>query len=145
MDLVDLDLNHVRVIVRGMTRVAEIDGAHERELVLIREFYESCRAEVSGLSDFADVAKGAFDPVEAKEVISTQPLQLAFLTSCYLVAYADGSLSEAEKKVLAQLEKELGIPRAVAEQAHDFAKDQLLAPLARSKNIEGVKKIAGGL
>ena len=55
LDPIDLDLNQVRVIVQGMVRVAHADGAHERELVLIREFYESCRSDVKGLADFRDL------------------------------------------------------------------------------------------
>ncbi len=145
LEPVNLDLNQVRVIVRGMVRVAHSDGAHERELVLIREFYEGCRAEVKGLSDFADVTRAPFDAEEAQEQLSSDALKLTFLASCYLVAYADGHTSAAETKVLAELVKELGVSDAIAIQAHDLVKDQLLMQLARSANIEALKEIAAKL
>lgn len=145
LEPVDLDLNQVRVIVRGMVRVAHSDGAHERELVLIREFYEGCRAEVKGLADFADVARGPFDAAEAGEQLSSDALKLTFLVSCYLVAYADGHVSDGEKKVLAELVKELGVSEALSTQAQDLVKDQLLMQLARSANLEALKDIAAKL
>ena len=39
---VPLTLPQVQVLVRAMHRVAHSDGAHERELVLLKEFYEAC-------------------------------------------------------------------------------------------------------
>ncbi len=145
LEPIDLDLNQVRVIVRGMVRVAHADGAHERELVLIREFYEGCRAEVKGLADFADVTRGPFDAHEAQEQLSTDALKLTFLASCYLVAYADGQVSPGETRALAELVKELNISEAQAGQARELVKDQLLMQLARSANIEALKGIAANL
>ncbi len=145
LEPVDLDLNQVRVIVRGMLRVAHSDGTHERELVLIRDFYEGCREEVKGLADFADVARPAFDGQEARDHLTSDALKLTFLTSCYLVAYADGHISAAETKALSELVKEIGIGPALADQARDLVKDQLLMQLARSSNMEALKRIASEL
>lgn len=142
---VDLDLNQVRVIVRGMVLVAHSDGAHERELVLIREFYEGCREEVSGLSDFSDVTRQDFDAQEARECLHSDPLKLTFLASCYLVAYADGHVSDLEAKALSKLIGDVGIDDKLATQARDLVKDQLLMQLARSSNMEALKRIAADM
>src|SRR3954447_19372057 len=109
LDPVELDLNQVRVIVRGMVKVAQSDGTHVRELVLIREFYEGCREDVKGLADFADVIRVPFDAQEAREQLSSDAIKRTFLASCFLVAYADGELSDAEKLVLGELSKDLGL------------------------------------
>lgn len=145
LEPVELELKHVRVIVRGMVRVAESDGAHVRELTLIREFYESCRADVAGLADFADITKVPFDQLDAKEAIDSDQLKLVFLSSCYLVAYADGHVSKEEQSALDDLTKQLGISSEIEKQARELVKDQLLMQLSRSQNLPALQKIAQGL
>ena len=145
LDPVDLELSHVRVIVQGMTHVAHADGAHERELVLIREFYESCRDEAKGLTDVADLTNTQFDAEVAREVLVSEPLKLAFLSSCFLVAYADGYVSDGETRAIDKLVHDLGIDPALAVRARELVKDQLLLQLARSSNLEALKGIAKAL
>jgi uncharacterized membrane protein YebE (DUF533 family) len=145
LDPVDLDLKHVRVIVQGMVRVAQSDGMHQRELVLIREFYEACRSDAKGLADFADLANTPFDAEAARETLDSQALKLTFLASCYLVAYADGSVSDAETKALDELVKSVGVDADTAKLARELVKDQLLQQLARSNNLEALKNIAKSL
>jgi len=72
-------------------------------------------------------------------------LKLTFLASCYLVAYADGHISDPETQALNQLIKDVGIGDALATQARDLVKDQLLMQLARSSNMEALKRIAADL
>jgi uncharacterized membrane protein YebE (DUF533 family) len=145
LDPVDLDLPHVRVIVQGMVQVAHSDGAHARELALIRGFYESCRDDAKGLADFADLAKTPFDAEVAREVLVSDALKLTFLISCYLVAYADGHVSDGEKRALDELAKGAGIADATAAQAQELVKDQLLLQVARSANLPALQDIAKGL
>jgi uncharacterized membrane protein YebE (DUF533 family) len=145
LDPVDLELSHVRVIVQGMTHVAHADGAHQRELVLIREFYEACRDDAKGLTNFADLTNTPFDVEVAREVLVDEPLKLTFLTSCFLVAYADGHVSEGEISAIDKLVKDLGIDPPLAVRARELVKDQLLLQLARSSNLEALKGIAKGM
>lgn len=145
LDSIDLDLNQVRTIVQGMVRVAHADGAHERELVLIREFYESCRSDVKGLADFQDIQIAPFDALLAAEVLSTPALKQTFLASCYLVAYADGDISKGELAEIDKLVNELGIDPVTAGETRDRVKDLLITQLARSANMEALQKISSGL
>lgn len=142
LDPVELDLPHVRVIVQGMVKVAHSDGAHERELVLIREFYESCRDEAKGLADFADLSGTPFDADVAREVLVSDALKLTFLVSCWLVAYADGQVTSGEGKALDELAVSIGADQAIAQGARELVKDQLLQQVARSANLEALKGIA---
>jgi tellurite resistance protein len=142
---VDLELKHVRVIVQGMVRVANSDGAHERELVLIRQFYESCRADEQGIADFSDLLKAPLEVDVARDVLSTADLKATFMASCYLVAYADGELSKPEQDALAQLVRDLGIDAETAENVRELVKDQLLMKIARSSNLGALKKVAAKL
>ena len=142
LDPVDLELSHVRVIVQGMAHVANSDGVHGRELVLIRAFYEACREDAKGFADFADLAKTPFDAEVAREVLIGEPLQLTFLTSCYLVAYADGHVSPQETRAIETLVRDIGIDPPLAVRAREIVKDQLLLQLSRVNNLEALTKVA---
>ena len=145
LEPVDLDLPHVRVIVQGMVQVAHSDGAHARELALIRAFYESCRDDAKGLADFTDLAKTSFDAEVAREVLDSDMLKLTFLISCYLVAYADGHVTDGERRALEELTKGAGISAEIAAQAQELVKDQLLMQVVRSSNLPALQGIAKAL
>jgi len=141
---VPLELNHVQVIVRAMVRVAESDGRHQEELVLIREFYEACRADLNGLADFQDLVKQPFDPAEAREILDTPILKETLLKSCYLVAYADGQLSAQEKAAIAKVVSEVGIDAELASRSEELGRDYLLRQLART-DVASIRKVASEL
>jgi uncharacterized membrane protein YebE (DUF533 family) len=145
MNPVELELRHVRVIVQGMMRVAHSDGAHPRELELIRAFYEGCRADAEGLAEFGDLANVPYDAESAKEVLDTPALKSALLTSCFLVAYADGNVSDSEAKTIAEMGKELGLDDAAIAETRERVKDQLLRQLTGSANLSALARIASRL
>ena len=140
-----LTLPQVQVLVRAMHRVALSDGAHERELVLLKEFYEACRAEVAGLTDYPELIRLPFDPAMAKEVLDTPELQSLLLRSCYFLAYADGVLSNEEKQTIAKLIAEVGIDLKIAVEARELTKDALLQQISRSANVPALKRVAADL
>lgn len=142
---VRLELNHVQVIVQAMYAVAKADEFHPTELVLIRQFYEACRQDVGGLTDFDDLIRRPFDGAMAKDIVNTPELQEVLLKSCYLVALADGTFSDHEKKAVAAISTEAGIAPDVADRVHELVKDRLIMSISRSAQTETVKKIAGAL
>jgi hypothetical protein len=142
---VALTLPQVQVLVRAMHRVAHSDGAHERELVLLKEFYEACRAEVSGLTEYAELIRMPFDPAMAKEVLDTPQLQMTLLRSCYFLAYADGELSDPEKQAIAAVVSEVGIDAKLAADARELTKDALLQHISRLANVPALKRVAADL
>ena len=142
---VDLDINQVSVIVQGMVRVAGADGIHERELALIREFYDACRADVKGLVAFDDIQLEPFDAKKARAALHTDSLQQSFLASCYLLAYADGVVSQKELDEIDVLVRELGIGEEIAKTTRDLIKDILVMQLAKSDNMEALQKISSEL
>jgi len=140
-----LTLPQVQLLVRAMHRVAHSDGAHERELVLLKEFYEACRAEVSGLTEYAELTRMPFDPAMAKEVLDTPQLQVTLLRSCYFLAYADGELSDPEKQAIAAIVSEAGIDAKLAIEARELTKDALLQHISRLANLPAIKRVAADL
>lgn len=140
-----LTLPQVQVLVRAMHRVAHSDGAHERELVLLKEFYEACRADVEGLTEYVELVRMPFDAAMAKEVLDTPELQLLLLRSCYFLAFADGELSAAEKEAIGAIVSEVGIEAKLAADARELTKDALLQHISRIANVPALKRVATDL
>jgi uncharacterized membrane protein YebE (DUF533 family) len=113
--------------------------------VLLKEFYEACRAEVSGLTEYAELIRMPFDPVMAKEVLDTPQLQMVLLRSCYFLAYADGELSDEEKKAIAAVVLDVGIDPKLATEARELTKDALLQHISRLANVPALKRVAADM
>ncbi|MDX2052191.1 MAG: hypothetical protein SFV15_07365 [Polyangiaceae bacterium] len=141
---VNLGLDHVQVIVRGMHAVAKADGVHQVELVLLREFYEGCRQEVAGLSGFEDLIAGEFDLTHAKEVLNTPELKDTFLRSCVFLGYADGLYSAQERALVKRFATELGVVKEL-EEIEEQVGGELVQRVARIKNVDGLKAVVASL
>jgi tellurite resistance protein len=139
---VDLGLNHVQVIIQGMYKVAKSDDVHATELVMLRQFYDACREEVSGLADFDDVISMDFDKKEASEILDTPELKQIFLKSCYLLAFADGSFSYEESAVLRKLAADLGMDDDLVATVREEVQDYLLQQISKIQNVEAVVEVA---
>lgn len=138
----DLGLNHVQVIIRGMYTVAKSDDVHQTEIVMLRQFYDACREEVSGLADFDDVIAVDFDKAEAVEILDTPELKQIFLKSCYLLAFADGSFSYEESAVLQKLATDLGMDDALQNTVREEVQDYLLQQISKIQNVDAVVEVA---
>jgi uncharacterized membrane protein YebE (DUF533 family) len=137
----ELTFSQVQIIVRGMVEVAKSDGVHPTELVLIREFYEGCRRDADGLTDFPQLITQGFDVLEAKEILDTPELRNTFMVSCLLVAFADGDYSDAERTIMADLAGQLGISHAELATLLERVKDHLLLQLAKVSNVDALVEI----
>jgi DnaJ-domain-containing protein 1 len=141
-DKVALGLNHVQVITRGMYAVAQCDGVHQTELVLLKEFYEGCRREVDGLSSFEEVIRIEFDAANSKEILDTPVLREVFLKSCLLLAYADGVFSDSERERVKGFAKALDVDDALRENLEEQVRDHLLQQVAHIRNLEVLQEVA---
>ena len=138
----ELGLNHIQVIVRGMYAVAESDGVHQSEMVMLKEFYETCRRDADGLADFKDLISQPFDPAEAKEILDTNSLKETFIKSCFLLAFADGKYTDPEKKIVADMAQNLDMPKEQTQRLEEAVKDHLLVQISRIQNVDALKEVA---
>jgi uncharacterized membrane protein YebE (DUF533 family) len=141
-DPTQLGLNHVQVIVRGMIAVAQSDEVHATELVLVREFYDACRAETDGLADFEDVVGQPLDRTQMVDVLDTPELRRIFLQSCLFLAYADGTYSSAERRLIAELAGHLGVPEGELDELDERIRDLLLRQIAAINNVDALRVVA---
>ncbi|MEY3210287.1 MAG: Tellurite resistance protein TerB [Pseudomonadota bacterium] len=93
-DLPELSDRAAITIAEAMRQMAHSDGAHPQEVALIEQF-ESSIDDQTAPSDLS--------------AIDTPALKEALLKSLALVAFADGGLSEAERAVLEDYGRRLGV------------------------------------
>ncbi len=145
MPSVELGLNQVQVIVRGMYVVAQCDGVHATELVLLREFYESCRADARGLASFDELMRAEFDAEEAKDILNTPALRETFLRSCLFLAFADGEFSASERACIDSFSSALGASGERLAELTDEVRGHLIRQIATIQNVDALAQVAKNL
>ena len=137
-----LGINQVQSIVRGMYELAKVDGMHPAEMVMLRGFYEQCQREVNALTSFDDLIAVPFDLKAAAEVLDTTERKTAFLQSCLLLSYADGSYSAAEQSHIRTFAQGLGVGSDVLATLEAQVADTLMQQFAGVQNVEALQQVA---
>lgn len=142
LDPSHLTQQQARAIVQGMALVAAADGNDEREIILMREFWDACAAEVRETESLDEVRNTPFQPGLARAALSTTRLQQTFLAACLLVAYSDGQVSAAEQGTIAELIQLLAIDTETATSTHERIKSLLVERLSRVSDLDLLRKIS---
>lgn len=132
----------VHAIVKGMALVAGADGQDEREIILMRQFWEACSSEVREAESLDEVCGSPFDLVAARDALDSPLLKQTFLAACLLVAYSDGQVSAAEQATIAELIQRLDIGAELAAATHERVKSLLVEQLSRVSDLTTLQKIA---
>jgi tellurite resistance protein len=133
---IDLNEQQAEAIARGLYTVAAVDGAHDRELALIAQFYGGTR----GIAELE--RSGVADPKVLASQLEQRAHRELFLKTALLLAYADGKVSDAERSAIDGFAKAFGVDKATVTSLEAEVKDYLLRPLAGLKNSESVSKVA---
>lgn len=131
-------------IVRGLLDLAAVDGIHEAEMALISDFHQG---EATGTT-LADLQAKAFDlsACAASLTGGGEKVVEAFLVSCYLLIYADGNHSDAERTRVAEFGDALGLSHGQLEEIHVKARLYVLQSLAHILwNRDTVKQIGSSM
>lgn len=142
LDPSGLTLAQVHAIVQGMALVAGADGNDEREIILMRQFWEACAPEVREAESLDEVRNSPFDSAAARSALDTPVLKQTFLASCLLVAYSDGQVSAAEQATIAELIQRLDIDAELSAATHERVKTLLVEQLTRVADLPTLQKIA---
>lgn len=135
----DLTFEQVKVLTHALFAVAKVDGVHDNEMTLIREFYESCSR--AGDPDLSDVAGGAFDIERAKACFETDEGKKLFLKSLVLLAFADGKYATVEDDLIREYAEALGVGKEEMDNLHEATKEYLLGSLAHIQNLDALKEV----
>ena len=136
----DLTFEHVKSLAAGMFAVARVDGVHDREMAMIREFYEGC-ARV-GDPRLEDVVGSDFDLEGAKALFPGPDLSRLFIKSMILLAFADGTYAKLEDDLIRRYAEALDLDDGDVDRLHEATKDYLLASLAHVANVEALAAVA---
>jgi len=144
---IEVNAHEAETIARGLYTVAAVDGVHERELALISEFAwgTSAADDDTGGGPLAGGSFARIAPLEPSSVALLLPgaaHRELFMKAALLVAYADGSVSAPERKIIGQFAEALGIAAQALAKLEAGVKDYLLRSLSNLSNVEAVAKVA---
>jgi tellurite resistance protein len=126
-------------IARGLYTVAKVDGIHEREAGLIASFWIDSGAGAASLSD---LERGEpMKPAELATILHTDDERQIFIKTAVLLTWADGVVTEAERVILSEFAKALGIEPAKLTELEAGVKDYLLKHLAHIQNTDATREV----
>ena len=128
-------------IARGLYTVARVDGVHEREVALISQFYSD--ATNGSANNLAELGRmGDVDGTYLAALLPTKEHRALFVKTAWLLAYADGGVSAAERKTITSLAGALGLDAATQGKLEASVKDFLMMQLAGLQNTAAVAEVA---
>jgi hypothetical protein len=134
---IELTPEQTEVVCRGLLDLASVDGTHDSEMALIADF--------SGGADLKALEAKPFDLDAAARVLTAggDAVVEAFLTSAFLLIYADGDHSERERARIGEYGEALGVSADRLESLHTKARLYLLQILAANlRNKAAVRDVA---
>lgn len=139
----ELSFEQVKALTAGMYAVARADGVHDREMTLIRGFYQSCAR--SGDPSFESVLGHDFDVAAARRLFDRPELAKMFVKSLILLAFADGQYAKTEDELIRSWAGQLGLSAQEVDQLLAATKDFLLQSLSHVQNVDALKDVAARL
>ncbi len=138
----EVNLSHeaAEAIARGLYAVARCDGLHEREAGLIASFWIEAGGGAGALSDLERSA--AISPAELATTLHDQQQRQLFIKTAILLTWADGEVSDAERKIVHDFAEALQVDDATMEQLEASVKDFLLAHLVHLQNVDATREVA---
>lgn len=136
----NLSFEQVKAMTRAMLTVARVDGVHDNEMKLVREFYESCAR--AGDPRLEEIASGSFDPEAAKHLFNTPELAKMMLKTLILLAFADGQYAQAEDTLIRSWATTLGVSADEVDGLLEATRGFLMGSLAHVQNTDALKQVA---
>ena len=137
----DLNFAQAQCLCRGMYALANSDGMHEREEMLIKEFHNACRP--AGGPSYEDTVKGTFRIEDAADQFKQKEQRHMFIKTLWLLAFADGKVTAPERDKIAAWAKALGVSPEDTEELHIATKEYLLGQLStRIRNTEALAQVS---
>jgi uncharacterized tellurite resistance protein B-like protein len=139
----ELTFDQVQCLTSAMYAVAKVDGVHDREMSLIREFYDGCAG--ANAPTLEEVVGQGFDLANAKELFTSTDQVNMLIKSLILLAYADGKYETAEDELINEYAEGLGLTAEQLEGLKEATKEHLLGSLAHVQNVEALTEVAKSL
>ena len=142
---VELDLAQKALVTRAMLEIAQVDAGHvAEEIALIRSFYEADAEPAQIPFDSLLAASSQAAPLTADSFPEPDQRDLV-ISSCLMVAYADGQFSLAERDATLAIASRIGMPSERFAALDGIIQDHLLSQLASLPDAESVAKVGAEL
>jgi tellurite resistance protein len=139
---IDVSALQAEALARGLYAVALVDGVHERELALITDFYQAAVAEGSPAVLASLERVGALEAGDVAQLLIGPAHRELFIKAAFLLAWADGQVTAAERTKIAEFAAAFALPAETAGRLEAEVKDYLLRPLAGLANVEATTAVA---
>ncbi len=137
---VQLDRGAAEAIARGLYAIARCDGVHEREAGLIASFWIDAGGGAGALSELERSA--SITPAELAAALPGEAARQLFVKTALLLTWADGEVSDAEKKAVHEFARALGVDDSTLAALDAGVKDFLLGHLVHLHNTEAARAVA---
>lgn len=142
IDHPDLSIHHIQTIVQALYQLAQADGVHSTERVMLRDFYDQCQADGNALTSFDELLAQPFDLADNAEDFHSDDLKIALLNSCLLLAYADGQYTTGEREKIRSYAATLNFSADDLAQLEETVADHLMQQISRISNMEALQEVA---
>jgi hypothetical protein len=141
-DEVQLSSQQAALIARALYALSHIDGHEEREGMLIQSFWLDAVGP-SAMHELQAFAREThFDPELLVKGLPGAEQREVFVRTALMLCYADGKMSDNEKKWLWDVGARLGFSAETLE-GHDAAiRSYLLGQLAHVQNVDALREVA---
>jgi tellurite resistance protein len=134
-----LSQSSAEAMARGLYAVAKCDGLHEREAGLIASFW----IDAGGRGSISELERSAtIKPTELAAALHNSDERMLFIKTAVLLTWADGKVTDAEKKTVTEFARALGIDASMQEKLETAVKEFLLGQLAHLSNTDATTQVA---
>jgi tellurite resistance protein len=136
---VPLSQSSAAAMARGLYAVARCDGMHEREAGLIASFW----IDAGGRGSLSELERDAtIQPAELAAALHNTDERMLFVKTAVLLTWADGKVTDAERKAVTDFARALGVDAATQDQLETAVKEYLLGHLAHLSNTDATTQVA---
>jgi tellurite resistance protein len=137
---VELNRPAAEAMARALFAVAQVDGVHEREAGLIASFWIDTGGGDAALSDLE--RSPAIKPADLATFLRTDQERQLFLKTALLLTWADGKVSDGERKIVGEFAGALGVDKGTLDGLEAGVKDFLLGHLVHLQNTDATRAVA---
>jgi tellurite resistance protein len=137
----EVELSHsaAEAIARGLYAVAKVDGLHDREAGLIASFW----IDAGGGGSLSDLERGAtILPADLAKALPHDEERLLFVKTAILLTWADGKVTDAERKIVNEFAHALAVEPAAVDKLESSVKEYLLEHLTHVQNVDATREVA---
>lgn len=140
---IDLSQAEAQAIAQGLYAIARADSVHPSEIAMISDFYRDAVGDEDAETTIASLAReSTIEPETLATILARDEVGHVFIKTAWLMAYADGAVSDGERAAIGRYGAALGLSSEELGQLKEQVKDFLVRQLVHLHNIDAVREVA---